>query len=301
MQKNKFLLIIGDSRQMPEIKDESIGLIVTSPPYWHIKDYGNNKQIGYKSDLHTYLKDLYLVWKETFRVLKEGRRLVINIGDQFLRTKEYGLHKVVPIHAEIIIQCEQIGFDYMGSIIWQKISNTRTTGGASIMGSYPYPPNGMVTYDYEYILIFKKPSKKREKIDKKIKDLSKMSKEEWKEYFRGHWNIPGVRQKEHIAMFPEEIPRRLIKMYSFVGDTVLDPFMGSGTTAKVSLELNRNVIGIELNENYKDVIEKKVFGGMFSSDVDYQVIIREQKEEIIYLEEYTPRIKNIDPPKGIKK
>lgn len=250
-------IYFSDCRNMEEIEDKSIQLIVTSPPYWHIKDYKSENQIGYGQTLHEYLKDLYRVWQECYRVLEDGRRLIINIGDQFARSIIYGRYKIIPLHSEIINQCEQIGFDYMGSIIWQKKTTMNTTGGANVMGSYPYPPNGMIEIDYEYILIFKKPGKSK-KIQKDIKENSKLSKEEWKEYFTGHWNFPPAKQIEHEAMFPEELPRRIIKMFSFVGETVLDPFIGSGTTAKVALELGRNAIGYEINENFEDIIRKKV-------------------------------------------
>ena len=154
---------------MTEIQDNSVHLVVTSPPYWSIKNYGIKNQIGYGQTLHEYLKDLYRVWKESYRVLEASRRLIINIGDQFARSIVYGRYKIIPLHAEIIAQCEDIGFDYMGSIIWQKKTTMNTTGGANVMGSYPYPPNGMVEIDYEHILIFKKPgkSKKKSKRDKR--------------------------------------------------------------------------------------------------------------------------------------
>lgn len=132
-----------------------------------------------------------------------------------------------------------------------------TTGGAVVMGSFPYPPNGIVEIDYEFILIFKKPGRTK-KVVQKIKDLSKLTKEEWKEYFSGHWKFGGAKQIGHEAMFPEELPRRLIKMFSFVGNTVLDPFLGSGTTVKVALELGRNAIGYEINKEFKDLILKKI-------------------------------------------
>ncbi len=250
-------IIIGDSRKMTELDDESIDLIVTSPPYWHIKDYGVPGQIGYGQSLHDYLKDLYRVWQECYRVLKPGRRLCINIGDQFARAITYGRYKVIPLHAELITQCEHLGFDYMGSIIWQKKTTMNTTGGASIMGSYPYPPNGMIEIDYEFILIFKKPGKSP-KVPPDIKEQSKLTKDEWKEYFYGHWYFGGARQIEHEAMFPEELPKRLIKMYTFVGETVLDPFLGSGTTVKVALNLNRNAIGYEINEKFLEIIKQKL-------------------------------------------
>jgi len=234
-------VIIGDSRSMIEVQDDSIGLVVTSPPYWNIKDYGLNGQIGYGQTLHEYLKDLYRVWKECFRALLPGRRLCVNIGDQFARSIIYGRYKVIPLHAEIISQCEDIGFDYMGSIIWQKKTTMNTTGGATVMGSYPYPPNGLIEIDYEFILIFKKPGNANN-VAKEIKAESILSKEEWKKYFTGHWNFGGAKQIEHEAMFPDELPFRLIKMFTFVGDTVLDPFLGSGTTIKVASQLKRNSV-----------------------------------------------------------
>lgn len=278
-------VIIGDSRKMVEIEDESVDLIVTSPPYWHIKDYGVRNQIGYGQTLHEYLKDLFRVWKECFRVLKPGTRLCINIGDQFLRSVIFGRYKIAPLHAEFILQCEKLGFDYMGSIIWQKKTTMHTTGGANVMGSYPYPGNGMVEIDYEFILIFKKPGKKV--VTPEIKELSKLSKEEWKEYFSGHWSFPGERQIGHEAMFPEELPRRLIKMYTFVGDIVLDPFLGSGTTIKAAINLNRNAIGYEINENFLDIIKEKV-------GADIELIRRTGDVEVDPID-YVPSIQDAKP------
>ncbi len=292
--QNRARIIIGDSRKMVELEDSSVQLIVTSPPYWHIKDYGTEDQIGYGQTLHEYLKDLYRVWKECYRVLEPGRRLVINIGDQFARSVIYGRYKIIPLHAEVIAQCEEIGFDYMGSIIWQKKTTMNTTGGATVMGSYPYPPNGMVEIDYEHILIFKKPGKSK-KVPKEIKEKSKLTKEEWKTYFSGHWNFGGARQVGHEAMFPEELPRRIIKMFSFVGETVLDPFLGSGTTVKVALELNRNAVGYEINESFADVIKEKV--GINTLINFNKIEIVRRKENSVSLEDvnYSPRIKDAKP------
>ncbi len=288
-------IIIGDCRRMIEIEDSSIDLVVTSPPYWHIKDYGLPGQIGYGQSLHEYLKDLYRVWKECYRILRPGRRLCINIGDQFARSIIYGRYKVIPLHAEFIAQCEDIGFDYMGSIIWQKKTTMNTSGGANVMGSYPYPPNGMVEIDYEFILIFKKPGKPT-KVSRDIKEKSRLTKEEWKEYFYGHWYFGGAKQIEHEAMFPEELPKRLIKMYTFVGETVLDPFLGSGTTIKAALELSRNGIGYEVNERFLDVIKDKLIlkHPLFRLDENIKILKRETS---IRIEEvgYIPRIKDAKP------
>lgn len=250
-------LYLADSRTMPELADRTIDLAVTSPPYWQIKDYRSSGQIGFGQSLHDYLKDLYRVWSECFRVLKPGRRLCLNIGDQFARAQVYGRYKVIPLHAEFIAQAERIGFDFLGSIIWQKKTTIETSGGAAIMGSYPHPPNGVVELDYEYILLFKKPGKPVP-IDREIKAASAMTKEEWKQFFSGHWNFAGARKKGHQAPFPEELPRRLIRMFSFVGETVLDPFLGSGTTAAVAAELGRGSVGYELDHELEPLIHDRL-------------------------------------------
>jgi site-specific DNA-methyltransferase (adenine-specific) len=253
----KTTIIIGDSRRMDELKDESVHLIITSPPYWQLKDYGNGSQIGFNDSYEDYINNLNLVWKECYRVLHKGCRLCVNIGDQFARSVYYGRYKVIPIREEIIKFCETIGFDYMGAIIWQKVTTCNTTGGATVMGSFPYPRNGIIKLDYEFILIFKKLGDPP-KVSKDIKEESKLTLKEWNEYFYGHWNFSGERQDKHIAMFPEELPRRLIKMFSFVGDTVLDPFLGSGTTCLAARNLNRDSIGYEINEEFLPIIKIKL-------------------------------------------
>lgn len=242
---------------MKELPDSSVHLIITSPPYWQLKDYGTDNQIGFHDSYEKYINNLNLVWSECNRVLHDGCRLCINIGDQFARSVYYGRYKIIPIRTEIIKFCETIGFDYMGAVIWQKTTTTNTTGGATIMGSFPYPRNGIIKLDYEFILIFKKQGD-APKIDKKIKDKSRLSKEEWNEYFRGHWNFNGVKQNGHVAMFPEELPKRLIKMFSFMGDTVLDPFLGSGTTSLAAKNFGRNSVGYEINQQFLPIIREKI-------------------------------------------
>lgn len=254
---NKHKIIIGDSRQMKEIADNSVHLIVTSPPYWQLKDYGIENQIGFNDSYEQYINNLNLVWNECYRVLHNGCRLCVNIGDQFARSVYYGRYKIIPIRTEIIKFCENIGFDYMGAIIWQKPTTMNTTGGATVMGSFPYPRNGIIKIDYEFILIFKK-SGIPPKVLRELKEKSKLSKEEWNEYFSGHWNFNGEKQIEHLAMFPEELPKRLIKMFSFIDDTILDPFLGSGTTILAAKNLNRNSIGYEINEKFLSIIKEKV-------------------------------------------
>jgi DNA modification methylase len=250
-------IIRGDSRCMIELQDKSVHLVITSPPYWQLKDYGTNEQIGFNDSYENYINNLNLVWKESYRVLDNGCRLCVNIGDQFARSVYYGRYKVIPIRTEIVKFCESIGFDYMGAIIWQKKTTTNTTGGASIMGSFPFPRNGILSIDYEFILFFKKLGTPK-RPDKKNKELSRMTKEEWKEYFSGHWNFGGVKQDGHIAMFPEELPKRLIKMFSFVGDKILDPFLGSGTTSLAAKNLGRSSVGYEINHEFIPYIKQKL-------------------------------------------
>ena len=266
-------IIIGDSRYMKEVSDESVHLVITSPPYWQLKDYGNIRQIGFNDSYEEYINNLNLVWNECHRVLHKGCRLCVNIGDQFARSVYYGRYKVIPIRTEIIKFCETVGFDYMGAIIWQKVTTCHTTGGATVMGSYPYPRNGILKLDYEFILIFKKYGKSP-RVNKDIKEQSKLTKDEWNRYFSGHWNFPGEKQDKHLAMFPEELPRRLIKMFSFVGDTVLDPFLGSGTTSLVARNMNRNSIGYEINDDFLPIIENKL-------EIKQSTIFQDTKFKII--------------------
>ncbi len=268
-------IIHGDSRQMNLLPDKSVHLVITSPPYWQLKDYGTENQIGFHDSYESYINNLNLVWKECYRVLYPGCRLCINIGDQFARSVYYGRYKVIPIRIEIIKFCETIGFDYMGAVIWQKVTTCNTTGGATIMGSFPYPRNGILKLDYEFILLFKKqgvspvPTKEQ-------KELSIMTKEEWNTYFSGHWYFAGVKQDGHIAMFPEELPARLIKMFSFSGETVLDPFLGSGTTSLAASNLGRNSVGYEINADFIPSIKSKL--DVKRTDLDEYVFLKDSVE-----------------------
>jgi site-specific DNA-methyltransferase (adenine-specific) len=261
---------------MGELPDESVHLIITSPPYWQLKDYGNGSQIGFDDSYEDYINNLNLVWNECHRVLHKGCRLCVNIGDQFARSVYYGRYKVIPIRTEIIKFCETKGFDYMGAVIWQKVTTCNTTGGATIMGSFPFPRNGILKIDYEFILIFKKQGVAPD-VSRQTKEESKLTIDEWNEFFAGHWNIPGEKQDKHLAVFPEEIPRRLIKMFSFVGDTVLDPFLGSGTTSLAARKLQRNSIGYEINPDFLPVIKEKL-------GIEHRALFEDGQFEIIQQE-----------------
>jgi site-specific DNA-methyltransferase (adenine-specific) len=259
---------------MAEVKDESVHLVVTSPPYWQLKDYGHEKQIGFNDTYEDYINNLNLVWNECYRVLHPGCRLCVNIGDQFARSVYYGRYKIIPIRTEIIKFCETIGFDYMGAIIWQKVTTVNTSGGATIMGSFPYPRNGIVKLDYEFILLFKKLGTPPKPMQEQ-KERSKLTTEEWNQYFYGHWNFSGERQDQHLAVFPEELPRRLIRMFSFVGDTVLDPFLGSGTTSLAARNLERHSIGYEINKEFLSIVKSKLNVGkrdLFGEAATFEII-----------------------------
>lgn len=292
-------IIFGDSRSLNQIEDKSVQLIITSPPYWQLKDYGTEDQIGFNDSYEEYINNLNLVWKECNRVLADGCRLCINIGDQFARSVYYGRYKVIPIRTEIIRFCESLGMDYMGAIIWQKTTTMNTSGGGAIMGSFPYPRNGILKMDYEFILLFKKLGKPPKPTPEQ-KASSKMTKEEWNRYFSSHWNFNGVKQLGHIAMFPEELPKRLIKMFSFVGETVLDPFAGSGTTSLAAKHLGRNSIGYEINKEFAPVIREKLCADQLNIYDDSQVTFTEDRDGVKYTFEDLPYVFN-DPHKMDKK
>ncbi|MDI9357638.1 MAG: DNA methyltransferase [Phycisphaerales bacterium] len=285
--KTNHIIINGDCRQMDNIADKTVHLVVTSPPYWQLKDYGTDNQIGFHDDYETYINHLNLTWQECYRVLHDGCRLCVNIGDQFARSTYYGRYKIIPIHAEIIKFCEMIGFDFMGQIIWQKTTTMNTSGGASIMGSFPNPRNGIVKLDFEYILLFKKQGMAPKPTNEQ-KNQSVMSNEDWNTYFNGHWYFGGTKQDKHLAMFPEELPYRLIRMFSFPKETVLDPFMGSGTTALASRKLNRNSIGYEINPAFIPIIQSKIGQNDILSSVSIEVI-----KQTIPLNDFTEKINSL--------
>lgn len=279
-------ILKGDSRnRLSSLDPESIGFAVTSPPYWQIKDYGIPNQIGAEQSYDDYLADLGRVWEQCHRVLKPGCRLAINIGDQYLRASEYGRYRVQPIPADTIDICRNIGFDFMGNIIWRKVSTTETTGGGVWMGSHYYPKDGHVTYEHEYILLFRKRGDWPSPSDE-AKEKSRLTKEQRSRWFRGYWELSPVRQQSHVAMFPVELPGRLIRMYSFWGETVLDPFMGSGTTALAARKYGRNSVGVELNPDFLEAMKEKLdvgrdlFGELNREGDD--LVYRDQKAEIAF-------------------
>ena len=238
---------LSDSRDMSALDDKTIGLVVTSPPYWSIKDYEHPGQIGAGQTYEEYLGGIEKVLQECFRVLKPGCRAAVNIGDQYLRARDHGRYRVQPIAADLAVRARSAGFDFMGNIIWRKISTTRTSGGGQWMGSIYYPKDGHVTYEHEYIILLKKPGSWKRPPDEE-REASRIGKQERSDWFRGYWELAPERQEGHVAMFPLELPRRLILMYSFVGETIMDPFLGSGTTSRAAAEAGRHSVGYEISE-----------------------------------------------------
>lgn len=252
-------LLLGDATSaLKTLPDRCAQLMVTSPPYWCIKDYDHPEQIGHQDTYDSYLSRLEAVWRETDRVLEPGCKVAINVGDQFLRASEHGAYSIAPIHAEIIKQFQRMkGYLYLGGIIWQKITTTKTTGGCSWMGSIYYPRDGYVTYEHEFILLFKKNGKARgPTLD--AKEKSKLTREQRSAWFRGVWDIHPTRQDDHPAAFPLELPDRLIRMFTYFGETVLDPFAGSGTTLLAAANSGRQGIGVELNPAYGAVCKTRI-------------------------------------------
>jgi len=244
-------LINGDARDLFFLKDESIHLVVTSPPYWNLKRYNENPdQLGHIDDYEDFLAELEKVWREVFRVLVPGGRLVCVVGDVCVSRRRFGRHLVFPLHADICVLCRKIGFDNLNPIIWYKIANAsfEVASGSRFLGK-PYEPNAIIKNDMEFILMQRKPGGYRKPTEEQRK-LSKIDKNDFGNWFRQIWNIPGASTRNHPAPFPLELATRLVRMFSFQGDTVLDPFCGTGTTMIAALRYGRNSIGIDIDADY---------------------------------------------------
>jgi modification methylase len=244
-------LINGDARDMSFLEDESIHLVVTSPPYWNLKRYNENPdQLGHVNDYESFLGEIEKVWQEVFRVLVPGGRLVCVVGDVCVSRKRFGRHLVFPLHADICVLCRKIGFDNLNPIIWHKIANAsfEVENGSKFLGK-PYEPNAIIKNDMEFILMQRKPGGYRKPTEEQRK-LSKIDKKDFDIWFQQIWNITGASTRIHPAPFPLELATRLVRMFSFHGDTVLDPFCGTGTTLIAALKHGRNSIGIDIDSEY---------------------------------------------------
>lgn len=254
------LVFNDDSSNMSEIADESVNLIITSPPYWTLKDYDVDGQIGLGSSCYDqYISNLNKVWAECVRVLAPDGKICINIMPFLLKGKaaryERRETRLVLGDIENFMNSTNCMYQF-GLYIWDK----RKIARFSSFGSYPYPTNIFSTYPYEWITVFAKAGK-RKPVSPEIKAKSKLTTEEWQKWaINSIWEMQPAKAKseKHPAPFPIELPRRLIKLYSFYGDTVLDPFAGTGTTLKAAIELGRNAIGFELNPEYIPLIISKL-------------------------------------------
>lgn len=254
-------LILGDSRSASSMEPESVHLVVTSPPYWTLKRYHeHDDQMGHVADYDEFIAGLDEVWTHCHRVLVPGGRLVINVGDVCLsRRKNNGRHTVVPLHATIQERCKAIGFDNLAPIIWHKISNANyeVSGGGGFLGK-PYEPNAVIKNDIEFVLMQRKPGGYRSPT-KQERLLSIISAENHQRWFRQLWtDVRGTSHPKHPAPYPVEFAERLIRMFSFVGDTVLDPFMGTGTTNLACANWGRDSIGIELDPRYFEIARRRL-------------------------------------------
>ena len=259
MEKTKHRLINADSRDLSFLADNSVHLVVTSPPYWNLKRYNEHPdQLGHIQDYEKFLGELEKVWKHIFRILVPGGRLVCVTGDVCVARRSYGRHLVFPLHADICVMCRKMGFDNLNPIIWHKIANAsyEINNGSKFLGK-PYEPNAIIKNDMEFILMQRKPGGYRTPtLDQRR--TSKIEKTDFNQWFQQIWDIPGASTKKHPAPFPLELALRLVKMFSFEGDVVLDPFCGSGTTMLAALKAKRNSIGIEVDPTYCQIIAKTI-------------------------------------------
>ena len=267
----------GDSRRLGWIPDESVHLVVTSPPYWTLKEYpGNPDQLGLIEDYDRFHDELDKVWQDCFRVLVPGGRVVCVVGDVCLSRRRHGRHSVMPMHADIVVRARKIGFDNLSPIFWYKITNANyeVENGSSFLGK-PYEPNAIIKNDVEFILMLRKPGGYRQPTEDQ-RHGSRLTKEEHREWFQQVWNLNGESTRYHPAPFPEELAYRLVRMFSFVGDTVLDPFMGTGTTLLAAARCGRNSIGVEIEPAYaksaKERLEREL-GSLFGEN-RHSIIVR---------------------------
>jgi DNA modification methylase len=282
-------LINGDARDLSFIPSESVHLVVTSPPYWNLKRYNeHNDQLGHVDDYETFLDELEKVWRHAFRVLTPGGRLVCVVGDVCVSRRRFGRHLVFPLHADICVRCRKIGFDNLNPIIWHKIANAsyEVANGSKFLGK-PYEPNAIVKNDIEFILMQRKPGGYRQPTNDQRTE-SRIDKSDFNEWFQQIWTIPGASTRNHPAPFPLELASRLVCMFSFSADTVLDPFCGSGTTMVAALKNGRHSIGVEIDRDYCRMTAKRLkseSSGLFaSSELVFERAEVESSKQSLYID-----------------
>lgn len=271
--KTQHTIYFGDSAEILKTTPKNtFQLMVTSPPYWNVRDYGHPKQTGFKDTLQQYLEKLDKVWKEVVRTLLPDGKIALNIGNIYYSEPDENRRTTANLSYLTWKQLDRYKeLRFMGSIYWRK---TTSRAGAVLFGSYPYPTNFMISSAVEPIHVFRKIGKRE--VPKEIKEKSKISLKEFQEFRDAIWDINGVNDK-HAAAYPYELPERLIKMFTYVGDTVLDPFVGSGTTIKASKDLNRNSAGIDINPKFLSIIKEKV-------GINQKMLDKEAEFKVIYMD-----------------
>jgi len=268
----------GDARDLSFIPDESVHLVCTSPPYGSLKEYPDHPdQLGNLSDYDEFLVELNKVWVECLRILVPGGRVACVVGDVCISRRQGGRHHVLPLSADIQVQARKVGFDNLTPIRWLKVANLKLEASKSsrYLGK-PNLPNGIVKNDLEHILFLRKPGGYR-KPTSAMEQASRIETDDYVRYFRPVWeDVTGQLRRHHPAPYPIEIPRRLIKMFSFVGDIVVDPFAGTGTTAVAAMETNRGSVSVEIDPTYVASIESRLLGSGFSGEVS---LLRDEPDD----------------------
>ncbi len=275
----------GDARDLSWIADKSVHLVVTSPPYWTLKEYApHEKQMGAIEDYEAFLDQLDLVWAECERVLVPGGRICCVVGDVCIPRKRGGRHHVMPLHADIMVRTRKLGLDSLTPILWAKISNGATEAEGNGAGFYgkPYQPGAIVKNDFEYILFFRKGGSYRSPLPMQ-RALSVLSKGEMQQWLKTSWtDVKGESTRGgHPAPYPVEIAERLIRLFSFVGDTVLDPFAGTATTSVAAMNAGRNSIANELEPKYLALAKERLYRTQvarpFTVPFDVEIVIADAK------------------------
>lgn len=262
--KTHHRLHLGDARDLSWLADESVHLVVTSPPYWTLKKYETRRgQLGDVEDYEQFLTELDRAWRECVRVLAPGGRICCVVGDVCVPRRRNGRHYVMPLHADIQVRSRAFGLDSLTPILWHKIANGVTEAEGNGAGFYgkPYQPGAVIKNDVEYILFLRKGGQYRS-VQPIQKALSMLTRAEMQGWFRSFWtDIRGASTRDgHPAPYPIALAERLIRMFSFAGDTVLDPFAGTGATAAAAIRAGRHSISNEIEPKYLGLTEKRVRG-----------------------------------------
>ncbi len=259
MQPTEHIIYEADSRDLSWVPDASVHLVVTSPPYGALKRYEDHPaQLGHIEDYESFLVELDKVWCECARVLVPGGRICCVVGDICVPRRKGGRHYVLPLSADIQVRARALSLDALTPIRWLKVANIKleASNSSRFLGK-PNLPNGIVKNDLEHILFLRKPGGYR-KPTPEMEQASRITTDDYVEWFAPIWTVSGASTREHPAPYPKEIAARLIRMFSFVGDQVLDPFAGTGTTNVAALEAGRNSIGIEIEPTYVDIIARRL-------------------------------------------